>query len=154
MIIFMIIGVMGFYFVLSNINSVVSSTVRMDIEFAARLSMLEKIKKKYQLSLPVYKETKRSLFEDEFKSMDFNLNNFFKKFPISLREDLKYHLNVKKLAQFNLFYGLDRSTLNTLGDSLKLLRFEPSKSFNTKTLSYMSMITPPRTYISSNRGRP
>ena len=123
----MLAGVMGFYFVLSNINAVVSSTVRKDIEFAARLSMLEKIKKKYHVSEPLYKEAKISLYEDEFKVMDLNLQPFFSKFPISLREDLKYHLNVKKLNSFRVFRSLDRSILNSIGEKLKEISYEPSK---------------------------
>jgi hypothetical protein len=126
----MLTGVMGFYFVLSNINAVVSSTVRKDIEFAARLSMLEQIKKKYVLNEKVYKEAKISLYEDEFKPIQVNLTPFFSKFPISLRENLKYHMNIKKLRFFKMFEGLDRKVINSLGKHIKTIKFQASKSFS------------------------
>ena len=123
----MISGVMGFYFVLSNINTVVSSTVRKDIEFAARLSMLEKIKKKYSISAKLYKEAKVSLYEDEYKPIEVNLKPFFIKFHITLRENLKYFMNLKKLNSFRMFDNLDRSIVNSLGKCIKSVKYEPSK---------------------------
>jgi hypothetical protein len=123
----MISGVMGFYFVLSDINAVVSNAIRKDIEFSAKLSMLEKIQAKYTLTQGVYKDAKISLYEDEFKVIVLDLEPFFKKFPSSIREDLKYNVNSKKLKMFPLFWDLDRSIMNTLGDCLTETVIEPSK---------------------------
>ena len=67
-----------------------------------------------------------SLYEDEFKVVQLDLVPFFAKFPSSLRDDLKFHVNNQKLKFFPLFKGLDRSYLNCLGDCLKNRVYEPS----------------------------
>lgn len=135
---------MGFYFVLSNINAVVSSTIRKDVEFAARLSMLEKVKKKYGLVEKTYKGAKVSLYESERTDLDFDLQPFFRRFPSSLREDLKFHLNVRKLGSFDIFRNLERSVINTLGDCLKELRVPPSRPNQIRPCTLKT--TPPKTY--------
>jgi hypothetical protein len=122
----MMFGVMGFYFVLSDINAVVSDTVRKDIEFSARLSMLEKVQKKYDLTYDVYKEAKMSLYEDEFKTPTLDLKSFYSKFPTFLRVDLKFRVNSIKLKNFPIFKNLDRSIVNILGQCLVETVIEPS----------------------------
>jgi hypothetical protein len=126
----MMFGVMGFYFVLSDINAVVSDTVRKDIEFSARLSMLEKIQVKYKLKDEVYKEAKMSLFEDEFRVVNLDLGLFFSKLPSFLREDLKFKVNSLKLKPFPIFKNVERSILNSLGNCLTETTFEPSTEHN------------------------
>lgn len=120
---------MGFYFVLSNINAVVSNAIQKDIVFSSKLSMLEKIQTKYILTEGVYKDAKISLYEDEFKVQPLDLDSFFCKFPSSIREDLKYNVNFKKLSMFPLLQDLDRSIMNTLGDCLTESMVGPSKTF-------------------------
>lgn len=148
----MTVGVMGFYFVLSDINAVVSNAIRKDIEFSARLSMLEKIQIKYQLKQDIYKNAKMCLYEDEFKTVELDYDFFYSKFPISLREDLKFHVNSQKLANFALFKDLDRKVMNRLCDCLKEIEFEPSKPHQTK--SFTTRTTPPKTSSSSAQARP
>ena len=125
---------MGFYFVLSDINAVVSDTVRKDIEFSARLSMLEKIQKKYLLTPQVYKMAKMSLFEDGFKTVNLNLKMFYTRYPSFLREDLKFRVNSIKLKQFTMFKNLDRSIVNSIGESMVETTFEPSTFYLWETL--------------------
>lgn len=148
----MTVGVMGFYFVLSDINAVVSNAIRKDIEFSARLSMLEKIQIKYQLQPQIYKNAKMSLYEDEFRVDTLDFDFFYSKFPISLREDLKFHVNSQKLSQFCIFKDLDRKIMNRLSECLQEMEFEPSKPDQTK--SFTTRTTRPRTSSSSARGRP
>jgi hypothetical protein len=119
-------GVMGFYFVLSDINAVVSNAIRKDIEFSQRLSMLEKIQTKYQLTEEVYKDAKISLYEDEFRVQKLDLQPFFLRFPSSIREDLKFHVNSDKLKMFPIFSDLDRSDMNNLSDCFAEIIIESS----------------------------
>ena len=123
----MMIGVMGFYFVLSDINAVVSDTVRKDIEFSARLSMLEKIQNKYKLTDDVYKQAKMSLYEDEFRIVNLDLKVFLPRLPSFLREDLKFQVNSVKLKEFVIFKNLDRPVLNQLGKCMVETTFEASR---------------------------
>lgn len=122
----MFCGVMGFYFVLSNINAVLSSAIREDVQFAARLSMLERLHKKYTLDAPTYKRAKMSLYEQETNSARVNLEPFLSNFPSLLRGHLKFHWNAHKLSQFGLFSGLGRALVKTLGNTFQELRIGPS----------------------------
>ena len=135
----MTVGVMGFYFVLSDIHAVVSNAIRKDIEFSSRLSMLEKIQIKYKLNPGVYKKAKMSLYMDEFKVATLDYDFLFSKFPTSLRQDLKFHVNSQKLRPFPLFKNLERKSMNILADALMEMEFDASKhnqikSFITKTI--------------------
>lgn len=126
MILLMLILVVDFYFVLSNINSIISSTIKKDIEFAAKLSMLEKIEKKYALLPQTYKVAKMSLYEEEYRRDSFDLIPFFGKFPKSLRTDLKYHVYSKLLSSFPFFQNLESEIINSIGDCLKECTFDRS----------------------------
>ena len=126
----MLIGVVDFYFVLSNINSIISSTIKKDIEFAAKQTMLEKIQKKYMMDPKIYKNAKISLYEEEYRRDTFDLSPFFEKFPKSLREDLKFHVYSKLLFNFPFFRNLESEIINTIGDYLKESTFNKSKNIN------------------------
>jgi hypothetical protein len=123
----MLIGVVDFYFVLSNINSIISSTLKMDIEFASKLSMLEKIQKKYTLLPKTYKNAKVCLYEEEYRRDSFDLIPFFEKFPKSLRGDLKFHVYSKLLHNFPFFENLASEIINSIGDCLKESSFKKSR---------------------------
>jgi hypothetical protein len=100
----------------------------MDIEFASKLSMLEKIQKKYILHPKTYKNAKVCLYEEEYRRDSFDLIPFFEKFPKSLRGDLKYHVYSKLLCNFPFFENLESEIINTIGDCLKEATFKKSKN--------------------------
>jgi hypothetical protein len=127
----MIVGVVGFYFLLSDINSIISNTIKKEIQFSAKLSMLEKVNENYQLTEETYKEAKQSLFELS-ENDKFNLDSFYDQFPLVLKEKLKYRVYSNMLEQFSIFHKLKPEQINTIGDSLQNETFEKGKIWLTK----------------------
>ena len=123
MIVLMIIGVVGFYFLLSDINSIISNTIHKEIQFSARLAMLERVNNSYKLTEKTYKEAKQSLFEVE-KRVKFDLEVFYNQFPVILKEKLKYHVYSSMLNRFPIFHKLKPEQINHIGDSLQSETFE------------------------------
>lgn len=118
-----IMGVIGFYFVLSDINSVISTALKEDMNFSSRVTMLEKIQEKYQMNNKVYFKAKRTLFQEENQKGDIELRPFFQQFPRSLRQDLKYSVYSKNFELFAFTKYTEPLILNEIGDCMKRQTF-------------------------------
>lgn len=121
----MFVGVVGFYFLLSDINSIISSTVLKEMQFSTKLDMLETVNKNYQLHRATYREARESLYRLSEQD-EFDLKTFYSHFPFHLKEDLKFHVYSQMLSQFPLFHKLDADQINRICDSLQLETFEQS----------------------------
>lgn len=119
----MCVGVVGFYFLLSDINSIISSTVGKEMQFSTKLDMLEKVNTSYQLTQATYREARQSLYRLSDRD-EFDLKTFYSHFPFHLREDLKYHVYSRMLSQFPLFHKLDADQINRISDALQIETFE------------------------------
>ena len=121
----MVIGVVGFYFLLSDINSIISNTVKKEILFSSKLAMLEKVHISYNLADKTYKEAKLSLYKQVDKE-NFDLDGFYSQFPIFIREELKFHVYSIMLKPFLIFQKLKMDQINRIGDSLQIETFDKS----------------------------
>jgi len=137
----MVVGVVGFYFLLSDINAVISEALNKEARFSAKLSMLEKVNIRYKLSPDTYKEARASLFRLADRTK-LDLLFFYGCFPTHIREELKHAQYSAELAQFPLFRKLKPEQLNRIGDALQLEVFEESRLDQT---SSSSKRTSPRT---------
>lgn len=114
----MIMGVIGFYFVLSDINSIISSTLQSEYNFSSRVTMLEKIQEKYKMDYKVYIQAKRTLFEEERETRVFNIQPFVERFPKFLQLELKYSIYSRDFKNFGVFNYVDPLILAYLGDAV------------------------------------
>jgi hypothetical protein len=121
----MFVGVVGFYFLLSDINAIISEAVNKEMQFSSKLSMLEKVNESYKLSQETYKEAKISLYQLADSSC-VDLPFFYRQFPLKIREELKYAVYNDMLVQFPLFHKLKMEQINRIGDALKFQVFEKS----------------------------
>jgi hypothetical protein len=123
----MIIGVTSFYFVISDINTIISNSVEKGMKFSFCMAKLEKIQKKYLLSNSVYKKARMSIFNSK-PSTDASWKKWFlDQFPMYLQNELKYHIYSKMFSCFEWTSKLTSKTLNLLGDSIREVEFEESK---------------------------
>lgn len=125
----MIIGVIGFYYVVSNINSIISSSIRINMAFSSKIMLLDKLNKKYKLDPVFFKMVRRSLIQEDYKRDISNFKPMFQKFPKYLRRDLKYEMYKKVFGKFKILLGLGKKVLNTIGDHVKNLHFQESKPY-------------------------
>ena len=122
----MIIGVIGFYFVVSNINSIISSSIRINMAFTAKITQLSKLNKKYKLDPELFKMVRSSLINEDYKRDISNFKPMFKKFPKYLRKELKYEMYKKVFGNFRILLGLQKKVLNSIGDHVTPLNFQES----------------------------
>lgn len=123
----MIIGVIVFYFVVSDINTIISNSVAKEIQVSACMTKLEKIKKKYPISSNMYKAAKLSLFNKNLNNL-VNTKGFLGHFPRSFENELKYHMYSKKFELFNWTQNVPSNFLGRLGDEIREVELEESKA--------------------------
>lgn len=145
----MIIGVIGFYFVVSNINSIISNTIKINMSFTSKISLLNKLKNKYNLDIRFYKMIRSSLIKEDYKRDVENFKPMFQKFPEYLRKELKYQMYLKVFGNFKVLLKLDKNVLNKIGDCSIKLQFQESGTDQTK--SFTRRTTRPKRSTSSRR---
>jgi hypothetical protein len=123
----MIIGVTAFYFVVSDINTIISNSVAKEIQVSACMTKLDKIKKMYPISSDMYKAAKLSLFNKNGKQL-INTKGFLEHFPRSFGNELKFHMYSKKFELFKWTRDLPPIFLGRLGDVIREVELEESKS--------------------------
>lgn len=121
-----IIGVIAFYFVLSDINSIISSGIRYDVQFSMRITMLEKIQEKYHMQKSIYLEARRALFNEELHQDKLDLQPFFSHFPRSLRKTLKYSAYSRNFRKCYFSRYVDPLIINCIGDAAKSVKISAS----------------------------
>jgi hypothetical protein len=125
----MIIGVIGFYFVVSNINSIISNSIKNNMNFTAKITQLDKIRTRYKLNPNFFKMVRQSLIKKDYIQDIDNFKPMFNKFPNYLREELKYKMYLKMFGNFRILLRLEKHVLNKIGDCVKKVHFHES-TFN------------------------
>jgi CRP-like cAMP-binding protein len=126
----MLLGVVSFTFVVSNINSIISQNKKKVKEQAKNLIFLEKMQKKYNLSNELIRMANR---EVSISNRKFNMDNFqgmIKYFPPNLRNELYLSIFKRKLKHINIFTKLPDEVIITLGQALTPIIYMPSKSIH------------------------
>jgi hypothetical protein len=124
----MIIGVTAFYFVISDINTIISNSVEKRMKFSNCMTKLAKIQEKYTLSSTVLQKARKSIIDSKPCSKMSWQKWFLDQFPMSLQNDLKYHIYSKMFSYFEWSNRLSIKTLNLLGDSVREVEFDESKA--------------------------
>lgn len=123
----MIIGVIGFYFVVSAITSYISDSINKTSNFAIRIENLRKLRKKYRLSDDLYRIGMASLIKNDISKDRSNFTEMLGKFPKTLKRELKYQMYSSLLKNFPVFKNLRMKMLNTIGDHLKKVQIKESR---------------------------
>ena len=114
-----IIGVIGFYFVVSNINSIISNSIKKNKNFSICMTKLEKLKKKYNIDEKIYKLAKRALIKEDFKKEVFDFVPMMISFPKSLKKKLKYDMYINMFGGFRFLKDLPMETVISIGNKMK-----------------------------------
>ena len=146
----MIIGVVSFYFVVSDINTIISNSVAKGIKVSSCMVKLEKIKELYPVSQKVYSQAKKSLFGKQPLDLARDRRRFLDHFPKSFQNDLKFHIYSKQFKDFPWVPQLGLSVLGMLGDAVREVDFEESKRDQTPKCT--SRTTLPRTSSFCSKG--
>lgn len=128
----MIIGVIGFYFVVSNINSIISNSIKMNMKFTSKITLLTQLRDKYKLKPRFFKMVRESLIKEDYKEDIQNFQSMFLKFPKYLRRELKYKMYLKVFGNFSLLRRLEKNILNAIGDKVKQVHFHESRPDQTR----------------------
>lgn len=142
----MIIGVISFYFVISDINTIISNSVAKGMKLSSRLTKLEKIRQQYILSPQLCQKARVSIFQPRAFSEESSQDWFLAQFPKSLQNQLKFHIYSKLFSFFDWTLSLSPTTLSLLGDVVHQVQFEESGA--DQTLPCTSRTTLPRTSTS------
>ena len=125
-----IIGVIGFYFVVSNINSIISNSIKKNKNFTICMTKLEKLKKKYDIDEKIYKLAKRALIKEDFKKEVFDFIPMMVSFPKSLKKKLKYDMYINMFGGFRFLKDLPMETVISIGNKMKEVVYQKSKDCN------------------------
>lgn len=140
----MIIGVIAFYFVVGDINTIISNSVVKGIQVSACMTKLEKIKKKYPISEKMYNDAKIALFNKSSKGLN-NVKTFLEHFPRSYQNKLKFHMYSKMFEHFKWLHNLSPNFLSRLGDDTREINLEEGMYY--KAPLCISKITRRKIYI-------
>lgn len=114
----MIIGVISFTFVVSNINSILSQNNKKASEQSKNIIFLEKMKVKHGLSVELIEMAKNEIRNrnNQNKSLDFSemINNY----PANLKNELYFSMYSLKLKKIKFFKDLPPEVVAVLGQAL------------------------------------
>lgn len=123
----MLLGVVSFTFVVSNINSIISQNKKKNMQEAKSEIFLDQMQKKYNLSNDLICMAKSEVS----KSMDTvnmeNFKNMISSFPKNLRNELYLSMFRDRLSKINIFKMLPDEVIITLGKVLTPIIYMPSK---------------------------
>jgi hypothetical protein len=140
-----LIGVVGFYFVISSINSVISERLHKNATFTNHINSLMKLKKKKGISEELYRVAISSIFRKDYKRNINNFNDMLNKFPKSLKKELKYKMNIHIFKNFKFVQKLSKKIVNTLGKHIKKIHIKKG-NINQET-SFIIEIIPQKMFI-------
>ena len=115
------------------------------MNFTSKITLLDQLKKRYQLNPKFFKMVRRSLIKEDYILDLDNFKPMFNKFPKYLRKELKYKMYLKMFGNFRILLQLEKSALNKIGDSIKKMHLLESK-YN-KTKPYIKKTTLLKKYI-------
>ena len=122
----MIMGVISFTFVVSNINSIISQQKKKQAHQQKNLMYLNRIHEKHGLSKELIKTTKNIIFKNIQVCRIENVDDFFKVYPKSIKTELQLSMYKENMSQIEFFQDLPDEIMITIGRALKPISFTPS----------------------------
>lgn len=122
----MLLGVVSFTFVVSNINSIISQNKKKVKMNSKNLIHLEKIQKKYHISEELVSMAKKEINGTTYAQNQESFMEMIAKFPKGLQNDLHVNMYRKKLESINMFKNLPPEVTIMLGHALTSIIFMPS----------------------------
>jgi hypothetical protein len=126
----MIIGVIGFYFIISALNAYISDSMNKRAELSMKIYNLKELKQKYRLSDDTYQIGINSLAQNDIAKDKSNFTMMLEKFPKSLKRELKYQMYLSILKNFEFIKTLKMKLVIAIGESLQKVRIKESKGIN------------------------
>lgn len=116
----MLVGVNMFYFLVSNINSIISESIAEERLLNHKYNLLFKLMSKYQISGDLVKGAKNSI---DNNSSDFKLKTFSREFNDTIRRELDYSYFWPVLGKFSSLKYLRQDIFSTIGMNLKKVNY-------------------------------
>lgn len=132
----MIIGVIFFTFVVSNINSIISQKNKKHIYQEKNLLCLNKANKEYEFSESIMNLAQNSLKKNNGRPLLEKVEDLLIVFPKNLKKQLQLCIYKTKLSKIKFFMGLHSDILIALGQSLYTVIYTKSNSFKVKIVEY------------------
>lgn len=122
----MIIGVIGFYFVVSNINSIISNSIKKQSLISLKKSFLYKINEKKKFKPKILEMISKQIDDyNEFHEWK-EVKKFLNVFPKVYKRDLKYAFYKNLLRDFQFLKSFNKKIINSVGDCMTELSFYKS----------------------------
>lgn len=122
----MIVGVIFFTFVVSNINSIISQNNKKHIYQEKNLLYLDKANREYEFSESIMSLAKNSLKKNNGIPVLEKVEDLLRVFPKNLKKKLQLCIYRKKLRKIKFFMGLHSDILIALGQSLYTVIYSKS----------------------------
>jgi hypothetical protein len=109
----MFVGVNLFYFLVSTITSMISTSVKNESVIHQRISTLYSIDQKYGVPKEVMRKAEYFCSQDE--PLEIQLQGFSKKFSKIIKVHLDFYMYYPVLKKFPMFKKLDRDVIAGVG---------------------------------------
>lgn len=123
-ILIMLIGVNLFYFLVSNITTLISKKIKEQRMIKYKLRLLFGLMIKYKIPSSLIRSAKYAL---DLEKKDINLRRFSTNFGGALKRDLDYFYFWPVLKKFPFFSPLRKDIIASIGPNLKKVAFCRSK---------------------------
>jgi hypothetical protein len=147
----MILGVISFTFVVSNINTILSQSNKKNKKKGKCLIYLEQIRKKYNLSKEAVNMVKNEVVKGIKDFSPEDVDKIPKYFPPKIKTELYLSMYKDKLKKIKIFKPLSDDVLITLGHAITPIIYTPSNlpiCNNSETVGYIPKETSQIKYIS------
>ena len=121
----MLIGVNLFYFLVSNITSIISTNITKQNLLKQKLRILFGLMIQYNLPIDLIKRAKHSIDEQKNK---VDLKKFSEQFGEKIKKDLDYYYFFPILKRFSCLKYLRKDILSNIGNKLRKASFNKSNS--------------------------
>ena len=133
----MISGVLIFYILIGNMNSMISVSIRKELAINKNITRLDKIGKLYSFEKNFLKSIHVELLADRRRLGKEDFFKVFRQLPSILRKELKFHMYINDIGYFPLFTQVNLDTICQLGDCLTKSRFLAGKFFLTNRQDHL-----------------
>lgn len=120
------VGVVGFYFVIGAITSIISNSIAKHTAFNNHINSLRKLKKKHGISENLYCIALQSILRKDYKRKRENFADFIAKFPKTLKTELKHQMYRSIFRRIGLAAKLSAKNLIAVGDCIRQVRVRKS----------------------------
>lgn len=124
----MVIGVVGFYFVVSDINTIITNSILKNSKLTKKYTLLLKIQEQYEIDKYYIEKAQKALLKKKEIEKDFlEWKDFINYFPEIYSKYLKYEIYISKFKNFKNISKMKKRELNILGDKITEIHISSSK---------------------------